>query len=141
MDESPEFFLPESADGERVVAAARTGLGDDLRSVVAFTPGSFEVLYTRADLYDPEVDVDAVKRPLVELERVGFAEAPVRTSLSVGEPSTDIGPYGFTVRFHDHGFVVRVIEGDRGVLLTTDTMDSRAFREAATAIRTVLRPE
>ncbi|MFC7097706.1 DUF7522 family protein [Halobaculum marinum] len=139
MDEPFDIPFPESLSREEVVAAARTGLGDELRSVIVFTPGSFEVLYARSDLYDAAVDVRAVKRPLVELERVGFAEAPVRTSLSVGESATDIGAYDFTVRFHRNGFVVRVIEGDRGVLLTTDRMDSRAFREAATAIRALLR--
>ena len=139
MDESSRFELPESTDHQEIVAAARTGLGDQLRSVIGFTPGSFAVLYTRADLYEPGVDVPEVKRPLVELERVGFAEAPVRTALSADAPGTHIGPYDFTVRFHEDGFVARVIEGDRGVLLTTDSMDVRAFREAATAIRTLLR--
>ena len=141
MDETSDFRSTASIDSQEIVAAARTGLGDDLRSVIAFTPGSFEVLYTRSDLYGPGADVRAAKRSLVELERVGFAEAPVRTSLSVGEPTSDIGPYSFTVRFHEDGFVARVIEGDRGVLLTTDGLDVRAFREAATAIRALLRGE
>lgn len=141
MDESSRFELPGATDHQEIVAAARTGLGDQLRSVIGFSPGSFAVLYTRGDLYESGIDVREVKRPLVELERVGFAEAPVRTSLSAVAPGTDIGPYDFTVRFHKNGFVARVIEGDRGVLLTTDSMDVRAFREAATAIRALLRTE
>jgi len=139
MDESSQFELPVSTDHQEVVAAARTGLGDQLRSVIGFTPGSFAVLYTRGDLYDPEVDVHEVKRPLVELERVGFAEAPVRTALSADVPGGHIGPYDFTVRFHENGFVARVIEGDHGILLTTDSMDVRSFREAVSAIRMLLR--
>lgn len=141
MDEQFGSSAPESVDDQEVVAVARTGLGDELRSVIVFSPATFDVLYARSDLYDQAVDVRDVKWPLVELERVGFAEAPVRTSLSVGTDLADIGPYGFTVRFHGDGFVARVIEGDRGVLLTTDALDVRAFRETATAIRTLLRGE
>lgn len=129
----------DAPDIDGIVAAARSGLGDDLRSVIGFTRDSFDVLYTRSDLYDQSVDIRSVKRPLVELERVGFDEVPIRTSAgSVPEPGA-IGPYSFTVRFHEDGFVARVIEGDLGVLLTTDELDVRAFEEAATAVRRLLR--
>lgn len=124
---------------DSVVSAARTGLGDDLRSVIVFSPETFDVLYTRTDLYDADVDIRAIKRPLVELERVGFDETPVRTSIGNGGHPNAIGSYAFTVRFHDDGFVARVIEGDVGVLLTTDELDVRAFEVAVTAVRRILR--
>ena len=124
---------------DELVSAARTGLGDTLRSIVHFTPAEFDVLYVRGDLYgDPEAARDAKSR-LVAIERSGFAEKPLRTA--IGEESlgrTSVGPYRFTVRFHDDRFVVRLIEGDSGVLLTTDEMDVRAFEEAAVAVRGVL---
>jgi hypothetical protein len=129
---------PETAD--RLVSAARTGLGDTLRSIVHFTPAEFDVLYVRRGLYgDPDAAREAKSR-LVAIERSGFAEKPLRTALGE-EPGgrTSIGPYRFTVRFHDGGFVVRVVEGDGGVLLTADEMDVRAFEEAAVAIRRILR--
>jgi|AntRauTorcE11898_2_1112593.scaffolds.fasta_scaffold00001_63 hypothetical protein len=128
---------PTTADG--IVSAARTGLGDTLRSVLHFTPASFDVLYVRQDLYDTPGAARDAKSRLVAIERSGFAEKPLRTAL--GEESferTSIGPYRFTVRFHDDGFVVRVLEGDSGVLLTADEMDVRAFEEAAIAIRRLL---
>jgi len=133
-------FEPTDArpiDAEALVSAARTGLGDDLRSVVQFTPSDFDVLYVRQDLYDSATEATAAKGRLVEIERVGFAERPVRDAVTRHEPN-DIGPYGFTVRFHDRGFVARVLAGDNGVLFTADEMDSRAFEEVATAVRRLL---
>jgi hypothetical protein len=116
---------------------ARTSLGDTLRSVVAFTPAEFDVLYVRSDLYDSAAAARAAKWQLVSFERVGFAEAPIRDASADAEPSS-IGPYEFTVRFHEDGFVARVLEGSLGVLLTTDDMDVTAFAEAATAIKRLL---
>jgi hypothetical protein len=124
---------------DEIVSAARTGLGDTLRSIVHFTPGAFDVLYVRRDLYANHEAAREAKSRLAAIERAGFGEKPLRTAL--GEESsgrTSIGPYRFTVRFHDGGFVVRVIEGDSGVLLTTDEMDVRAFEEAAIAVRRLL---
>lgn len=121
-----------------LVAAARTGLGDLLRSVVYFTPAGFDVLYVRSDVDGGGSSAREAADRLVDFETVGFAEAPVRTVLATSE-AVGIGPYEFTVRVHRDGFVVRVIEGEGGVLLTTDAMDSDAFEEAATAARALLR--
>lgn len=121
---------------EGIVAAARTGLGDTLRSVVYFTPAAFDVLYVRQDLYGSEEAARAAKEGLVEAERVGFAEASVRRGTDRGASS--IGPYEFTVRFHGDGFLARVIRGDAGVLVTTDEMEVEAFDDAATAIGALL---
>ena len=126
----------ETADG--VVSAARTSLGDTLRSVVYFTPSAFDVLYTRRDLYGSAERTAEAKSQLVEFERTGFAEGPVRTALARMEGGSDIGEYELTVRFHDDGFVVRIIQGDAGVLFTTDDMDVTAFEDAASAIRKLL---
>ena len=122
---------------DQLVSAARTALGDELRSIVYFTPATFDVLYVRQDLYDADEDAREAKAQLVNLETVGFAEGPVRDALADTEPAP-IGPYQFTVRFHRDGFVTRVIQGDAGVILTTDSMDVTAFEEAATSIRTLL---
>lgn len=127
----------DEAVAESVVRVARTSLGDTLRSVVAFTPAEFDVLYVRSDLYDSAAAARAAKWRLVSFERVGFAEAPIRDASADAEPSS-IGPYEFTVRFHEDGFVARVLEGGLGVLLTTDDMDVTAFAEAATAIKRLL---
>jgi hypothetical protein len=126
----------EMADS--IVSAARTSLGDTLRSVVHFTPSAFDVLYTRRDLYDSAERTAEAKSQLVEFERTGFAEGPVRTALASAAAGSDIGAYEFTVRVHGDGFVVRVIQGDAGVLFTTDDMDVAAFEDAAIAIRRLL---
>jgi hypothetical protein len=124
-----------------LASAARTGLGDTLRSVVYFTPSAFDVLYLRQELYDSMEAARTAKEQLVELERVGFAEVPVRTAIVHQEDETGIGPYEFTVRFHEDGFVVRVLEGDAGIIMTTDSMDLNAFEDAATAVRRLLADE
>ena len=132
---------------ESVVSAARTSLGDSLRSVVYFTPSAFDVLYVRQDLYASDDAAREAKAELVDLERVGFAERPVRTRLarrasgSGSGSGSGIGAFGFTIRAHENGFVVRALEGDAGVLLTADTMDISAFGEAITAVRGVCRGE
>lgn len=123
---------------ESIRSAARTGLGDELRSVVYFTPAQFDVLYVRQDLYESEASARDAKSPLVAFERMGFAEAPVRTALSVEGGGPSIGPYEFTVRFHQDGFVVRAIEADAGVILTTDSMNVAAFEESILTIRRLL---
>ncbi|QPV64232.1 hypothetical protein I7X12_06320 [Halosimplex litoreum] len=120
------------------MSAVRTSLGDELRSVVYFTPSAFDILYTRQDLYGSTDDARTAKSQLVEFERTGFAEGPIRTAIARREGGSDIGPYEFTVRFHEDGFVVRVIHGDVGVLFTTDSMDVNGFEDAATAVTGLL---
>ncbi|AGN02878.1 hypothetical protein L593_14720 [Salinarchaeum sp. Harcht-Bsk1] len=126
---------------ESIVSAVRTSLGDTLRSVVYFTPSNFDVLYTRQGLYESTHTVREAKSQLVEFERTGFAEGPVRTMLAQREDGTDIGAYEFTVRFHEDGFVVRILRGDAGVLFTTDSMDVNAFEDAASALTGLLAEE
>ena len=128
----------DQTTAERLVSAARTGLGDTLRSVIYFTPSAFDVLYVRQDLYHSPAAARPAKSRLVEAERSGFAELPLRARHGRSRERSSIGEYQFTVRFHDDGFVVRILEGDAGVVLTTDNMDVRAFTEAATAIRRTL---
>jgi hypothetical protein len=126
---------------DNLVRVARTSLGDTLRSVLYFTPSQFDVLYVRSDLYDSAAAARGAKSRLVDFEAAGFAEAPVRTAISGTEGAregSDIGPYEFTVRFHRNGFVVRILEGDAGVILTTDGMNVTAFEDAAGSIRTLL---
>jgi hypothetical protein len=106
-----------------------------------FTPSEFDVLYVRRDLYRTEDEVREAKSQLVEFEEVGFAEAPIRTAISRSGPGSSIGGYDFTVRFYDDGFVIRVITGDAGVLLTTDDMDVNAFDDAVSAITGLLGSE
>jgi hypothetical protein len=121
-------------DTDAIVSAARTGLGDSLRSVVYFTPSTFDVCYLRRDLYESSAEAFTAKERLVEIERVGFAEHPVRSTIARRTAVHDIGEYEFTVRFHERGFVARVLAGDHGVLFTADEMDVRAFEEVATAV-------
>jgi hypothetical protein len=137
---TPETFETDISDEltDSLVSATRTSLGDTLRSVVYFTPSAFDVLYVRQDLYGSPEAAREAKAQLVELEQAGFAERPLRTLIAQQEVGSDIGPYNFTVRFHENGFVVRVFHDDVGVLFTADRMDVRAFEEAASAIRGVL---
>lgn len=141
MDSPPTETNLDPELAESVVTTVRTGLGDTLRSVIVFSPSGFDILYIRADLYESSEQVREAKGQLVEFERVGFAEAPVRTAIAETESQATIGPYAFTVRFHEEGFVVRQIVDDVGVLFTTDSMDVRAFNETAVAIGSLLSDE
>jgi hypothetical protein len=139
MDTPPTETALDAELADAIVATARTALGDTLRSVIAFSPSEFDVLYVRADLYDSPGEVREAKGQLVEFERVGFAEAPIRTVIAESESQSTIGPYAFTVRFHEEGFVVRLIVDDLGILFTADSMDVRAFNETAVAIGSLVR--
>lgn len=124
--------------GDEIVSIARTSVGDSLRSVVYFSPSQFDVIYNRQDLYNSPDAVRKAKGKLVEFERLGFAEAPIRSAASERSQPSTIGSYEFTVRFHKDGFVVRVVEGDHGILLTTDSMNVAAFEEAVSAFKRLL---
>ena len=126
---------------DSVVQAVRTSLGDTLRSVVYFTPSAFDVLYTRQGLYQSPDSVRTAKSELVEFERTGFAEGPVRTAIARRGGESGIGDYLFTIRFHRDGFVVRVIRSDAGVLFTADSMDVNAFEDAVSAVSKLLTEE
>lgn len=128
----------ETPFADSVVSAARTSLGDTLRSVIYFTPSTMDLLYVRQELYESRESALEAKSRLVEFERVGFAEAPVRTALAVPSEAESIGPYELTVRFHEEGFVVRILCDDAGVILTTDAIDVDAFEDAAAAITSLL---
>jgi hypothetical protein len=112
---------------ERLVTACRTTVGDSLRSVTYFTPDDYEQVYLRSDL-EAEADLGE----WVEHERAGF-QTP-----SAYEGS-ELGDQQYTLRVFENGFATRVIDGDRGVLVTTDGITVRRSREVTRAIRSTLR--
>ncbi|MFT4884409.1 MAG: hypothetical protein ACI8U4_001925 [Natronomonas sp.] len=117
--------LPEAAESE-LVSAARTAVGDEIRSITHFTEESVNQLYLREDL---EPDADLVG--FADIERLGFhSQQGYRTS--------ELGEYQFTIRAFERGYLTRVIEGDHGVFVTTDPMARNRFEELASAIREVL---
>ncbi|WP_254274215.1 DUF7522 family protein [Haloarcula marina] len=128
----------EAPFADELVDTARTNIGDMLRSVIYFTPSEMDLLYVRTDLYESQQRALEAKARLVEFERVGFTEAPVRTALSVPREPESIGPYEFTIRVHGDGFVVRILADQAGVILTTDTMDAAAFEDTSLAITELL---
>ena len=112
---------------EELVSAARTVVGDELRSVTYFTDEDVEQVYLRGDL---EAEADLVG--FADTERLGFRS---RTDYS----RTELGPYRFTIRVFEEGYLTRVIEGDRGVFVTTDPVARDRFGELAIALRETLR--
>ncbi|MFB6137180.1 MAG: hypothetical protein ABEJ42_02415 [Halobacteriaceae archaeon] len=111
---------------EGLVRSCRATLGDELRSVVHFTSDGYEQVYLREDL-----DAGADLATFVENERVGFGRQ--RTDLE-----SELGDYGYTIHGFANGYLVRVIEGDHGVFVTTDPLSMTRFREVVDAVRTVL---
>lgn len=127
----------ESADS--IVATVRTALGDSTRCIVWFTADEFSVCYLRSDLTRDGAGPRKLMHFFVENERGGFETGSLYSDLSKapeGEP--EIGEYGFTIRVFDDGFVVPIITGDQGVLVTTDGIDMDSFEEAAVAVRRLL---
>ena len=123
---------------DSVVSAARTTLGDSLRSVITFTPSDHEVVYLRRDLADDPVG-RRTRSEFVDVERFGFASQGRFNRLSAEhgiEP--EIGAYVATLRVFSNGFVARVIVGDHGVLVTTDELDIGSFEELAVTLRKLL---
>jgi len=114
---------------EALVSAARTATGDDLRSVVYFSPEGFEQLYLRSDL-SPDADLAR----FVGVERRGFDSQEAYGA-------SELGTYRFTIRAFDHGYVTRVVVGNHGVFVTTDSLSIDRFEEVASALEGVLRRE
>lgn len=106
--------------------AARTAIGDRLRSLTYFTPDAQRQVYLRDDLA-----ADADLAGFVDTERLGF-----RSQYDYGE--SELGDYRFTVRAFEHGYLTRVIVGDHGAFVTCDEMRIDRFSEVASALRSVL---
>jgi len=128
---------PETA--EQFVSACRAAIGDHLRAVVHFTPETTDVLYLRSDLRDHPEQVREERVDFVEYERVGFLSQEAYDRFATKSDGTpDIGTYEFTIRVFSDGFVSRVIVGDHGVLLTTDSMNISDFEELSVTLRRLL---
>lgn len=111
---------------ERLRSAARTTVGDGLRSITYFTRDDFQQVYLRSDLAS-----DADLSGFVEHETIGF-DAPTAYR------GSELGDYRHTIRVFDRGYLVRVLDADRGVFVTTDQLTLQGFEELATALREVL---
>jgi len=117
---------PSEALASELERAARTAIGDQLRSLTYFTSETQRQVYLRDDL-TANADVPG----FVEIERLGF-----RSQHDYGK--SELGDYRFTVRAFDHGYLTRVIVGDHGAFVTCDEMPIDRFSEVASALRTVL---
>lgn len=124
MQRNRDLLDPERAT--TLTAAARTGLGDRLRSLTYFTPEAFEQVYLRSDL-EPDADLSG----FVEMAREGF-----QTTAAYGD--SELGGYGYTVRVFDQGSLVRVTGDDEGVFVTAETLTIRRSEETATALERTL---
>jgi hypothetical protein len=116
------------ADRETLVSTARTTVGDELRSITYFDEREeIDQVYLRGDL---ESDADLVG--FADTERLGFrAQTDYQDS--------ELGPYQFTIRVFERGYLTRVIVGDHGAFVTTDPMDMDRFEELGVALARALR--
>lgn len=118
--------LAGEATETQLVSAARTAVGDSLRSATYFTPDAYDQIYLRAGL-----DSDADLTGFVEHESVGFR---ARTAYR----GSELGEYRYTVRAFQNGFLVRVTEDSHGLFFTADDLSLRSAEEAAEAVSRVL---
>jgi hypothetical protein len=115
------------AYADELLSAARTATGDELRSLTYFTADDVNQLYLRSDL---SRTADLVG--FAESERNGFRAQSLYAD-------TQLGSYQFTVRVFENGYLTRVIDGEHGVWVTTDSMDIDRFEELASALAAILR--
>ena len=120
-----QLLSEEFAD--HIVRTARTATGDSLRSVTYFTHSDFDQLYLRDDLAQ-----DADLNTFVGHEWRGYRET------QNAYQSSELGPYQFTVRAFENGYLLRVAAERRGVLLTTDGLSMQSYEEIAEALKRML---
>jgi hypothetical protein len=123
MDE--EVIDPELE--EELISVCRTVVGDELRSVTYFDEEVVEQLYRRSDL-DRTADLVG----FADHERLGFRSQSAYRNSQLGE-------YEATIRMFEHGFLTRVIEGEHGVWVTTDSLSIDRFEELSSALKSVLK--
>ena len=109
-----------------IVSAARTAVGDQVRSITYFTGDDHAQLYLRSDL-----DQDADLAGFVDYESLG-------SDAHTAYHGSELGDYRFTIRVFDHGFLVRITTDDAGVFVTTDGVTIQDFREIAVAVGRIL---
>ena len=109
-----------------IVSAARTTIGDQVRSITYFTDDDFQQLYLRTDL-----EGDADLAGFVDYESLGF-------DAHTAYHGSELGEYRFTIRVFDNGYLVRVTTGEDGVFVTTDGLTMQDFREVAPAVGAIL---
>jgi hypothetical protein len=118
--------LVSDETASEIVSAARTAVGDQVRSITYFTGDDFTQLYLRSDL-----DRDADLTGFVDYESLGF-------DAHTAYHGSELGEYRFTIRVFDHGFLVRITTQKAGVFVTTDGVSLQDFREIATAVGQIL---
>ncbi|QLD90008.1 hypothetical protein HWV07_13600 [Natronomonas salina] len=111
---------------EELEAACRTAVGDRLRVIAYFTPDEHRLVYIRDDIENTES-----LATFVENERAGF-----KTETTYDDP--ELGEYQSTIRTFEQGYLTRVIEGNRGVFVTTDEMEIERFRDLTEAVDSLL---
>ena len=111
---------------EELLSVCRTAVGDELRSITYFDEERVEQLYLRSDL-DRTADLVG----FADHERMGFRSQSAYRN-------TQLGEYEATIRMFEHGFLTRVIEGEHGVWVTTDSLSIDRFEELSTALKSVL---
>ena len=111
---------------EELQRAARTAIGDELRSLTYFTEDDARQVYLRDDL-----EAGANMEGFAEIERLGF-----RSQHDYGE--SELGEYEFTIRVFEFGYLTRAIANDHGAFVTTGEMPVQRFSDLALALKGVL---
>jgi hypothetical protein len=114
---------------EELRSAIRAATGDCLRSITYFSRSNFEQLYLRGDL-ERDADLDT----FVGHEWRGFRD----TQNAYQTTESELGPYKYTIRAFENGYLLRVATERAGVLITTDAINMQDFEEVAEATARLL---
>ncbi|MDY6817885.1 MAG: hypothetical protein SVG88_04410 [Halobacteriales archaeon] len=116
----------EDTVADELVRSCRTTIGDRLRSVTCFTVDGYEQIYLRDDL-----EQDADLSGFVNHEIRGFEAQSAYAD-------SELGDYRYTIRSFDNGQLLRVLNDNRGVFVTSEGLTVRRSEEVATAVQAVM---
>ncbi|SFR93310.1 hypothetical protein SAMN05216559_1267 [Halomicrobium zhouii] len=115
---------------DEIVSSSRAATSDTLRSVTYFTRANYQQLYLREDL-ERDADLD---------EFVGHEWRDFKETQNAYQ-TTELGPYHFTVRVFENGYLLRITTEREGVIITTDGLTMREYEEVAEVLERLLQEE
>lgn len=116
----------DASVADELVRSCRTTIGDRLRSVTCFSPEGYEQIYLRDDL-----EQDADLSGFVNHEIRGFEAKSAYAN-------SELGDYRYTIRSFENGQLLRILDRNRGVFVTSEGLTIRRSEEVATAVQAVM---
>ncbi len=118
---------------QRLVAACRTGIGDELRGIILVAPGDAELLYLRRDL---ALRGNQARELRHGIDVAGRHDAPSDEHWN----ETKSGPHPLVVRAENGDRVARFSLGRYDVVLTAEAVPPGHFADIHPTVATLVEP-